>query len=291
MSKLTNKTQRGYTIIMNSIINYPGLSWKAKGIYQFLVSKPDNWDFDTKRIAANSTDGRDATSTGLKELEKVGLLIRTLSRKEDGEFTGYDYEILDSVNGEPVNVKSVNEEHGDIVIKKEVNKEIVNNNNKEQPPKVLENNQELENKIISVEQTTQKTKPKISNKELLEKAKEILEDHGYPMTIGSPLLNNEERIAAIYLAILDSSKKNIDYPSISSLTNWLKNENKNKERRIKDQEVEDMAIAAKKENIKNYAERSFIKKDQPKINPWQAREARRGPVDQNPFKKQPVENN
>lgn len=280
MSKLTNKTQRGYTVIMNSIINCPKLSWKAKGIYQFLVSKPDEWDFDTKRIAANSTDGRDATATGLRELEKVGLLIRTLSRKKDGEFQGYDYEILDCVNEESVDGISVNGKPADIVIKKEENKEIVNNNNKDEQKENFKINQKLE------------TKNKLSNQDLLEKAKEILEDHGYPLTIGSPLLNNEERMSVIYLALLDNAKKNIDYPSIQSLTNWLKNGNRDKEKRIKEQEVQDLALAAEKEKIEKYKNTGYpAPYTLAKINPWQAREARRGLVDQNPYRKKPVENN
>jgi hypothetical protein len=44
MSKL-KKYVRNYTQVPNDIINDKRLSLKAKGLYLFLVSKPDNWDF------------------------------------------------------------------------------------------------------------------------------------------------------------------------------------------------------------------------------------------------------
>ncbi len=52
------------------------ISFKAKGVYAYLFSKPDGWDFASERIQKDSTDGRKAILAGLKELEDAGYLER-----------------------------------------------------------------------------------------------------------------------------------------------------------------------------------------------------------------------
>ncbi|MFS4438575.1 helix-turn-helix domain-containing protein [Paracoccaceae bacterium GXU_MW_L88] len=52
------------------------MSWKAKGIYAFIYSKPDGWNFSTRRIAEEASDGVDATLSGIKELEQAGFIKR-----------------------------------------------------------------------------------------------------------------------------------------------------------------------------------------------------------------------
>jgi hypothetical protein len=39
-----------YTQVSNVVLSNKKLSWKAKGIYAYLFSKPDDWDFSTKRM-------------------------------------------------------------------------------------------------------------------------------------------------------------------------------------------------------------------------------------------------
>lgn len=95
---LINKTQKGFTIVMNDILIAKNISFKAKGIYGYLLSKPDGWDFDALRISNESNEGRKSVMTGLQELEKAGLLVRTISKKINGKFQGYDYEIFDRLS-------------------------------------------------------------------------------------------------------------------------------------------------------------------------------------------------
>lgn len=62
--------------VANAVLNDQKLSWKAKGIYAYLFSKPETWDFSTHRIKDDSTDGRESLLTGIKELEDAGYLKR-----------------------------------------------------------------------------------------------------------------------------------------------------------------------------------------------------------------------
>lgn len=65
-----------FTMVANEILSRKDISFKAKGMYAYLFSKPEGWDFSSSRIKNESSDGRDSTLSGLRELEEKGLLQR-----------------------------------------------------------------------------------------------------------------------------------------------------------------------------------------------------------------------
>jgi len=75
---------KNYTCINNTICTDKRISWKAKGIWLYAFSRPDDWQFHLNDLINQSTDRRDAVQTGLKELEKFGYLRRTKIRCADG---------------------------------------------------------------------------------------------------------------------------------------------------------------------------------------------------------------
>lgn len=89
------KIQSRFGIIPNSLLNDPKISWKAKWLYWYLQSKPDEWDFAVSRITHDAKDGRDGTNNGLKELEIAGYLQRSKYKNEkwqwDIEYTLFDH--------------------------------------------------------------------------------------------------------------------------------------------------------------------------------------------------------
>lgn len=70
------KVETNFTQVSNNPLNDKRLSWKAKGVFAYLYSKPDHWDFSSVRMKNDSKDGRDALLAGLKELEEAGYLKR-----------------------------------------------------------------------------------------------------------------------------------------------------------------------------------------------------------------------
>lgn len=77
MEKINFKKEKvPFTQVANEVLNNPQLSAKAKGVYSYLYSKPDGWNFESGRIAKDFTDGRDSIRTALKELEDEGYLKR-----------------------------------------------------------------------------------------------------------------------------------------------------------------------------------------------------------------------
>lgn len=80
--KLTIANRFGVT--PNNVLTNTGLTFKAKGLYGYLQSKPDGWDFSAKRIAYDSKDGVDGVNSWLQELEKAGFLDRIKTQNEKG---------------------------------------------------------------------------------------------------------------------------------------------------------------------------------------------------------------
>jgi len=81
---------RGWTTLPNTVHENGELSLKARGLLGFLLSRPDNWEFDSVRMANSKyskKDGRESIRTGLKELQKAGYLIRTKSQGPDGRWS------------------------------------------------------------------------------------------------------------------------------------------------------------------------------------------------------------
>lgn len=65
-----------FTMVANEVLYNKNLSFKAKGLYAYLFSKPDTWDFSGDRIIMETVDGRKAIFSALKELETLGYLFR-----------------------------------------------------------------------------------------------------------------------------------------------------------------------------------------------------------------------
>jgi len=64
----------------NEILENPNVSWRAKGLLGYLLScslsieEPDIWKFNISDITISNADGKDATRSGLKELEQHGYV-------------------------------------------------------------------------------------------------------------------------------------------------------------------------------------------------------------------------
>lgn len=76
MNNLIRKLKTGFTQVTNDVLNNPNLSLKAKGLYAYIYSKPDGWNFCYRRIAKDSKDGPRATLAAIQELEQHGYVRR-----------------------------------------------------------------------------------------------------------------------------------------------------------------------------------------------------------------------
>jgi hypothetical protein len=89
------KEKINFTQVSNIIINDKNLSAGAKGVFMYLMSKPDGWKYYIDEIVSNFNESKYAIKKYIKELELNGYLLRKAIR-EDGKFQGWDYYIYHS---------------------------------------------------------------------------------------------------------------------------------------------------------------------------------------------------
>lgn len=65
-----------FTQIANSVLNDKKISFKAKGVFAYIYSKPHGWQFSSYRMAKDSDDGIDAIRSAVRELMSAGYLSR-----------------------------------------------------------------------------------------------------------------------------------------------------------------------------------------------------------------------
>lgn len=85
------KRENPYLMIDKKCINDERLSWKAKGILAYLLSKPDDWQVYLADLKQRARDGVKAVSSGMKELEKYGYVEKGKRRDKKGKFEGWEY--------------------------------------------------------------------------------------------------------------------------------------------------------------------------------------------------------
>ena len=62
--KTVIKKKDNFTTVHNNLILDEKLSWKAKGLLIYMLSRPAGWKYKSAEIAKNSTDGRDSVRNG-----------------------------------------------------------------------------------------------------------------------------------------------------------------------------------------------------------------------------------
>ncbi|MEK5420180.1 helix-turn-helix domain-containing protein [Paenibacillus sp. FSL L8-0708] len=85
-----SKRDSSYTILDPYFLSDDRLSWKAKGLLGYLLSKPSNWQVYIGDLVKRSTDGRDAVYSAIKELEAVGYVERKQTRDASNRITGME---------------------------------------------------------------------------------------------------------------------------------------------------------------------------------------------------------
>lgn len=91
----TNKKENPYVMVDKFGLNDDRLSFKAKGIHVYLLSKPDNWKISVADLVKRSKDGEDSIRAGLKELQEYGYIAFKQGRSGGGKFGSTEYIIYE----------------------------------------------------------------------------------------------------------------------------------------------------------------------------------------------------
>ena len=163
MPKVKIEKTKYYTTISNIVLNDTELSWRAKGLWAYMMSLPDDWDYSIRGLATRAKDGRDSVSSGLNELKKHGYLTVESVRDSCGRIVDSEYTIYEkSIHGKVAeNPDTVNPDTG---YTPEKNGEMAEN------PDTVNPDTAIPDTVNPLQQNKQRTKY-INNKEKQENKK------------------------------------------------------------------------------------------------------------------------
>ena len=122
------KKDRDYTVINNTVLKDERLSWKAKGLFCYLLSLPEDWNICLNDLQNRAKDGIDGLKSAVKELKEYGYLIQKRNKDEKGRFLKTIYIIVENPQVENpqllnTNIQNTNLKNTDIQNTKRENKQ------------------------------------------------------------------------------------------------------------------------------------------------------------------------
>jgi hypothetical protein len=86
MSTIRVRKRDDYFVADKTGFNETGLSWEARGLLAYLLSKPDDWKTRNKDLENQGPAGREKIARMLKELQEFGYMNRERHQDEEGKF-------------------------------------------------------------------------------------------------------------------------------------------------------------------------------------------------------------
>lgn len=95
MAIIRIKHTENYVVIHKSVLENPRLSFKAKGLWAYGMSRPNDWEFNVEHLSKVSKDGTDSVYSALKELIDEGY-CQKVQQNIKGKFCPVDYIIYET---------------------------------------------------------------------------------------------------------------------------------------------------------------------------------------------------
>src|SRR5436305_15226719 len=90
----TEKSRDPYARIHRDLLQDATLTYEARGLAAYLLSKPADWEIEIGDLIAQSPDGKDKIYRILRELADAGYLVK-FSVRENGRF-GTTYTLFEA---------------------------------------------------------------------------------------------------------------------------------------------------------------------------------------------------
>ena len=101
------KRNEHWTHLNLQVIEDERLTWKAKAVHTYLISRPPNWVIQKNDLINRSSQGREALQNALKELTNYGYLTqKRIQDKSTGRFTGWVMEVFEKPQKNSSNQKT-----------------------------------------------------------------------------------------------------------------------------------------------------------------------------------------
>lgn len=149
------KESGNFVTIHKGFIQDSNLSWKAKGLLLYLLSRPDDWKIYETELVKHTSDKLSSLKSGIKELEKAGYIERKRKRDDKGRLQGYDYEVYE----QPHHIRKSNVDEGYSIHMRKTNVGKSNNGKSNDGKSHTTNNNSTNNNSSSGASTTQQPPP------------------------------------------------------------------------------------------------------------------------------------
>lgn len=94
--RISHNKQNPFIMVSRKILDLETLSWEAKGLWTYLMGRPDDWNLNINHLTKSFPAGRDKTLRILKELIDHELCFWYQSRLESGVLDGGTYVVFES---------------------------------------------------------------------------------------------------------------------------------------------------------------------------------------------------
>lgn len=99
--KKTGKDPPPFTRIVNEALQDARLSFKARGLLAYMLTKPDHFRFYLDELMKHTTEKKDSIRSGMKELEQFGYVHRYAVKNERGKIMSWELDIYESPSLRP----------------------------------------------------------------------------------------------------------------------------------------------------------------------------------------------
>lgn len=110
MPRLVKRSRGNYTNTDNTLVRDDSLHWGPRGLFNYMWSQADGWQFYVKELVKHSPGGETELRNYLNELEEHGYLKRTPRHDDKGKFGGMNW-ILSDTGG--INRRAGNPDDGE----------------------------------------------------------------------------------------------------------------------------------------------------------------------------------
>jgi len=108
---IRHSKQRDYTVMNNTFLKDDKLSWKAKGLFAYILSLPEDWKIYLNELQTHATDGETSLRSAIKELTDNGYIVQKRLKDDKGRWASYVYQIIENPFVENLNVDNLDMEN------------------------------------------------------------------------------------------------------------------------------------------------------------------------------------
>lgn len=114
MVKIKRQRKSNFTVIDNTVLQDTELTFKAKGLFAYLWSQSDEWNFYETEVVKHSKDGISSLRSGIHELEERGYLQRKRIRVK-GKLKDSMWILSETPNLENLSLENLNLENSTLI--------------------------------------------------------------------------------------------------------------------------------------------------------------------------------